>query len=400
MSGDGRDAARIRARLLAMLGHDLRSPLACIAAQASQAADAIDEGDSGASALPALRAIERGARRQLDWLADVQECLRFDVETPELALAPAYLYALWQQAACDGDALAREAGAGFESDSVDDDDDDDDACAPLPALAVLDARRLAHVLRKLLEQAAQQVAGQAPPRRMYLSMRLSRAVSQLDAPRPSAPSLALAFDVGAGGRELADHVDLAGGEIVVPAFDIDGAVAPGLALAAQLVAAMGGVLCSDGDRWRFVLRVPAAEAHEAMLPMPRFGMPEPFGRGHAVLLIEPDEAIVDYVTEVFESADFDVRHGAQALHGWIAGHWTPAFVLCADSAGDDAWQMLRLVRAGREAERDGGRPRVLLHALRPPRHGAPMLDGVDVVQVLYKPAPPELLLAAARRLLE
>lgn len=303
MSGAPDDAARIRARLLAALNHDLRAPLARIATQVG-------------SGWADLDLLDGEVRRQLEWLADLQECARFELQPPELALAPAYLHALLRHVRHDGDAL--------------------------PALALLDARRFSQVLARLGAHSGGQLALRV--RRAGDAVRLAVAAGQADGP----------WQAFSG--SLADQ-----------------RILPGLMLAAHLVRAMGGRLERSGDGVRFEIRAPLAQERDAMPPTPHFDWPEPFGAGHAILLLEPHQPMQDYLSEILESAEFDVQYAPEDR--------TPALILCADESVWEIWP--------REEA-----PPVLLHGVLPPARPA------DFVEVLYKPAPPALLLSALRRRLE
>ncbi|WP_373989886.1 hypothetical protein [Duganella sp. BuS-21] len=298
-----REAQRIRASLLAALNHDLRAPLARIAT-------------SAASGWADLAAMEAEARRQLEWLSDLQECARYALQPPELAVAAAYLHAMMRHVTHDG--------------------------AELPALAMLDARRLTQVLARVRERSDGQLALRA--------RRLPGAVE-------------LAFQAGAPDGPWSE----------VTASLADAHILPGVMLAAHLVRAMGGVLEQSGDALRFSLRAPLAEEQDAMPPTPHFDWPEPFGSGHAILLLEPHQAMQDYVSEVLESAEFDVQYEP--------GDRDPALILCADESVWEMWPR-------------GAAPPVLLHALTPP------LRPEYFVEVLYKPAPAAQLLSALRRRLQ
>jgi hypothetical protein len=297
------DAVRTRARLLAALNHDLRAPLARIATQVSTGwAD--------------LAMLDGEARRQLEWLSDLQECARFELLAPELAVAPTYLHALMRHVRQDGDQL--------------------------PALAMLDARRLAQILARLRAHGGGLLALQAQRVDDHVQLRFE--AGQADGPW----------------RE-------------VSATLADERILPGLMVAAHLVRAMGGRLQHSGDGLRFEIRAPLATEAEAMPPTPHFDWPEPFGAGHAVLLLEPHQAMQDYLSEILESAEFDVQYEPEDRE--------PALILCADESVWDIWP--------REEA-----PPVLLHALLPPARPD------DFIEVLYKPAPPALLLSALRRRLE
>ncbi|MRX06895.1 hypothetical protein GJ697_03500 [Pseudoduganella sp. FT25W] len=303
MSGDELDAARIRARLLAALHHDLRAPLARIATRAS----------TGWVDVPAM---ENDARRQLEWLSDLQECARFELQPPELAAAPAYLHGLMRHVTHDG--------------------------AELPPLAVLDARRLAQVLARLREHSGGPLVLQV---------------------RRTADAVRLHFQSGTAEAPWRDFKGSLADERILP----------GVMVAAHLVRAMGGVLQQSGDALRFETSAPLAEEQDAMPPTPHFDWPEPFGSGHAILLLEPHQPMQDYLSEILESAEFDVQYEPQDRE--------PALILCADESVWDIWP--------REEA-----PPVLLHGVVPPAR--PM----DFVEVLYKPAPPAMLLSALRRRLQ
>ncbi|RZT05725.1 hypothetical protein SAMN05216319_4977 [Duganella sp. CF402] len=294
---------QIRARLLAALNHDLRAPLARIAAGAG-------------TGFVDLGALENEARRQLEWLSDLQECARFELQAPELALAPAYLHALMRHISHDG--------------------------GELPALAMLDARRLAQALARMRDHAGGQLALQA--RRVGNEVELAFQAGQPDgAWRPVTASLA------------------------------DQRILPGVMVAAHLIRAMGGALQQSGDALRFIMRASLAEEEDAMPPTPHFDWPEPFGSGHAILLLEPHQPMQDYLSEILESAEFDVQYEP--------GDRDPSLILCADESVWEIWP--------REEA-----PPVLLHALLPPQRPG------DFIEVMYKPAPAAMLLSALRRRLE
>jgi hypothetical protein len=294
---------QIRARLLAALNHDLRAPLARIATGAG-------------TGFVDLGALENEARRQLEWLSDLQECARFELQAPELALAPAYLHALMRYISHDG--------------------------GELPALAMLDARRLAQALARMRDHAGGQLALRARCARNEVELAFQ--AGQPDGPwRPVTASLA------------------------------DQRILPGVMVAAHLIRAMGGVLQQGGDALRFTICASLAEEEDAMPPTPHFDWPEPFGSGHAILLLEPHQPMQDYLSEILESAEFDVQYEP--------GDRDPSLILCADESVWDIWP--------REEA-----PPVLLHALLPPERPG------DFIEVMYKPAPAAMLLSALRRRLE
>jgi hypothetical protein len=294
------EARRIRAQLLAALNHDLRAPLARIATAAG-------------SGVVDLHVLEHEARRQLEWLSDLQECARCELHGAELAHAPAYLHALMRHVKHDS--------------------------AALPALAVLDAQRLAQVMARLRDHAGGQLALEAAREGGHVLLHFQAGLPY-GAWRPFSATLA------------------------------DQPILPGVMLAAHLVRAMGGCLEESGDALRFTLRVPLAQERDAMPPAPQFDWPEPFGAGQAILLLEPHQPMQDYLSEILESAEFDVQYQPEDRE--------PALILCADESVWDIWP--------REEA-----PPVLLHALLPPARPE------DFTEVMYKPAPPAMLLSALRR---
>ena len=351
-AGAGADAtalllAQERLRLLARLNHDLRAPLAQIAARAH--GDGLDD-------------IAGLAHRQLAWLGDLHACARYEVAAPELAPAPTYLHALMQA-----------HGVRYQPQS-------------LSGLAMLDARLLAQVLER--------VAGH------------SGAPLVLDVAAAADGMLALAFHTGDGNGDAGDSDSGSGhwSRNDVGTGAEDGAVmgvawtdvratlerddlAPGLVLAAHLVRAMGGRLQQAGAALRFTLTAAPADEDQAMPPNPftaRDELPIPFGDGLTVLVLEPHDAMRDYLTEVFDSAGFTLCYDVQELDGI-----PPALVVCADA---DANASTGTGTAAAHVHRYQTAPR-LLHALRPPARAE------DFEVVLFKPAPAQQLLAAARCLL-
>ncbi|KQN73145.1 hypothetical protein ASF04_08450 [Duganella sp. Leaf61] len=358
--------------MLARLNHDLRAPLAQIAARAH--GDGLDD-------------IAGLAHRQLAWLGDLHACARYEVAAPELAPAPTYLHALMQA-----------HGVRYQPQS-------------LPGLAMLDARLLAQVLER--------VAGH------------SGAPLVLDVAAAADGMLALAFHTGDGNGDAGDNdndndnnndsgnwscnnvgkgtEDRAGTGVawtdVHATLERDD-LAPGLVLAAHLVRAMGGRLQQAGAALRFTLTAAPADEDQAMPPNPftaRDELPIPFGDGLTVLVLEPHDAMRDYLTEVFDSAGFTLCYDVQELDGI-----PPALVVCADAdadanastgTGTGTGTAAASAAAALAAAADGARvhryqtaPR-LLHALRPPARAE------DFEVVLFKPAPAQQLLAAARCLL-
>ena len=282
------DAADARARgaLLASLSHDLRAPLARIL----QCGVLLEPG-AGAAVRLYQGAVEASARQQLELVDDLLEFSRLELAEPELVPAPAFIYALLEQAGLEGAALAQRQGGVFSLSCPD----------PLPALAVLDARRLRQALAKLLGHAARVsqrgrfglLVRAGPLAAEDREATLTFGVSDSGAALAPADMRLLfePFQGGAGGRAGA---------------------ALGLGLAARLVAAMGGRLDAvnldgGGVCFEFSLTVALAREADALAPMPAFAPPPPFGQGWSLLLLEAEGGGADYLSEVLGCAEFEVE---------------------------------------------------------------------------------------------
>ncbi|MQA38467.1 hypothetical protein [Rugamonas aquatica] len=303
MSIGGDDPAAVRARLLALVSHQLKVPLARIAAQSTDAASAA------------------AARGQLEWLDSLRLCLHNDSGPPPQVACPLYLHALLRQAAAAGATLAREHGRVF----VHQED------AALPAVVALDGSHLAQALRQLLAAAVRRCG--AGGVRFSLQALAREGMVRLR------------FRIEAGAEEAAWRE-------VAPAFSDDLRADIGLTLAAQLVRAMQGRLLQSGDCWCFELDADIAAEEDVLAPAPEFQLPAPFGQGRTVLLLEPQAALRDYLMEILESAGFDVAGAGDA------GDAHPALIVCGDEAL--AWRLLRaggppvLLHAARPPQRPAG----------------------------------------------
>jgi CheY-like chemotaxis protein len=385
-----RTAAEARHAMLAAFGHELRAPLARIL-HLSQ------EGGAG-------EAIAACARQQLELIDDLLDYTRGQVRPAELVAAPTYLHALMRQAADEAAPLARAAGCALVL-RVEEN---------VPPLAVLDARRIRQMLRKLVLRAAHRAAaagavhaahdvpadhGAAPAHDAGAAPRI---VLALRAPSSAAaPSVSLRFSVALNGGAvfgLSAWLPF-GDDAQAPAGDENRGDALGLALAAQLAQGMQTVLDTstgeDGAEIFFTLATTAATEAEAMLPQAGFDVP-PCGDGGRILLVDSQPAMLDYLTELLDGAGYEVDCAASGEAALAQQKAAPAhLIVCAQQPPlVDAWALLRALRGAGDAAP------VIVHALAPPRPPADWAGGDAPAAVLYRPAPAPALLQAIRESLE
>lgn len=384
-----RAAAEARHGMLAIFGHELRAPLARIL-HLSQETDAT----SGA-------AIAACARQQLELIDDLLDYTRGQVRPAELVVAPTYLHALMRQIADDATALAQAAGCALVM----------RIGAQVPPLAVLDARRLRQILRKLLVRAAHRavvggsVGGDAAtaPARIVLALDALPLddLSAAAASPPAVPNALLRFSVSlAGGTAfgLSDWLPF-GDDARAPAGDENRADALGLALAGQLARGMDTTLQTtdgaDGPAIFFTLQTSAADEAEAMLPHGAFDALPPMTGGR-VLLLEAQPAMLDYLVEMLDGAGCDTTHAADVDTALALQRDQPVDLIVSSHQPPeiDAWTLLRRLR-----EAGDGVP-VVLHALTPPQRPSDCPPDGDFDAVLYRPTPALALLRLVRAALE
>jgi signal transduction histidine kinase/streptogramin lyase len=259
-----------RRRLLAHIGHDLRSPLSAIvnvARQWRQTGPGIEHP----------RKIERHARMLMELIGEVVEFSRGELTDVLLEPAPGYLYRFLYEVADEGALLAQANGNRLDvSIGMD-----------LPAVVELDFRRLRQVLSNLLGNAAKYTQNG--------EMVFTVEAQATDAGRVTR----LSFTVEDTGIGLGDS----GAEALLEPFvrGTNTSDAPGsglgLAIVAQLLARMGSRLESGngsggrGSRFSFGIDVPVADEHDVE-PDLAVGQESVAleGDGRRVIVSEPDEA--------------------------------------------------------------------------------------------------------------
>jgi signal transduction histidine kinase len=289
---DSQRAQEQRTRLLAYVGHDLRSPLVSTLQWARRL------GSPTASAPEQARlvgSIERGVGYQLALIDDLIELARGELETLEIVAAPTYLHSLLAEVAEQAQALAAQRGNQFELERR----------GPLPGIVVLDAKRVRQVLMNLLSNGAKYCA------QGRLRLEVSAA--------PAEPAL-LRFEVVDSGPGIDASTQQ---RLFTPFVRGDEAVQSqpgsglGLAIARQIVSHLGGALVlesSDGRGSRFSFTLPLHSAPESELLQPPLRVPgaPPFGAGLRVLLVDDDDSSRERLAEVLHAADFEVLHATSA----------------------------------------------------------------------------------------
>jgi signal transduction histidine kinase len=265
-----RTLLQARRRLLAHIGHDLRSPLSAIVNVARQWRGTGTEVDHP-------QKIERHARMLMELIDEVLEFSRGELTDVQLEPAPGYLYRFLYEVA-DEDLLLTQSNHNRLHVRIDSD---------LPAVVELDFRRLRQVLSNLLGNAAKYT------RNGQIVFTVGGRINE------AGTSCRLSFAVEDTGIGLGDS----GAETLLEPFvrgtNIDDAPGSGLGLAivVQLLARMGSRLEAGsgpegrGSRFSFEIEVPLADEHD-LEPDLAAGQDtvDVEGRGRRVVVAEPDAA--------------------------------------------------------------------------------------------------------------
>lgn len=353
-------------RLLAYVGHDLRAPLATILNYLGLLGK-----PANAEAARYQATIKRSALHQLELIDDLVEYARGRLDQLELVPAAVFLHDWLDNIAKQSELLAGQQNNRLVLDT-----------SNLPAVVVMDDKRLRQVLINLISNAAKFTKNGA--------IRL-----RLHATTLGAEQVALHFaveDTGAG----------------IPAYDLERIFNPferlkatsegtglGLTIARQLVQAMGGNLEASstpdvGSCFSFSINVPLAQESDVPLPDQNFNLPSLFGRGKSVLIADDNQASREYLQEVLLTADFDVEcaaNGEEALQRALAQDFA-AIVIDQYMPRMNGWEFLRRYR---EAKPDANVPVILCSAMWPQRP-ADFPPGVDFAATLLKPIQPEKIL--------
>lgn len=356
-------------RMIAYLGHDLRSPLGTIVHYVQ-----LLGSSRGQLSRHYQEVIERSVTHQLELIDDLMEYTRGELEQLNLFPAPTYLHAFLEEIAHQGELLAEQRGNRFRMLVRD----------GIPAVGIIDAKRLKQVLMNLLSNASKFTESGA--------IRMQVEFTSVGEPH-------LRFSVSDTGTGISEE-------------DLDGIFQPyerrseeqpgyglGLAIAGQIVKKMGSELKVDsapgmGSRFWFELPLDIAEESDVLLPLQAFAIPEPFGAGKRILILDRNASTRDYLTEILSLADFDVicvDLSSEAEPLLQEGHF--GMILATQTEhGDDAWRLLRKVQQY-IAECP---PPVILYTAAPPQRPKGFPDNIDFDEILLKPISAEKLLQILR----
>ncbi len=276
-------ANQIKSRMIAFVGHDLRAPLATVISYIRLLGEQAD---------PEIRryqtTIERSALYQLEMIDELVEYARGELDHLELHPMPNYLYGWLQQLADEAELLARQRNNRLTLNTD----------ASLPAVLIFDPVRLRQILLNLLGNAAKFTSDGEIRLNLYAETR-------------SDEEFSLYFVVEDTGQGIASE-DI---EKVLQPFERGASdragYGLGLAIARQLVAAMGGRLQAEseegrGSRFSFCLSL--AIGNEADIPpdTDTQAIPEDIGAGKRVLVVDDDTASRAYLEEILTGANFAV----------------------------------------------------------------------------------------------
>lgn len=272
------DAAK--GRLLGYLGHDLRAPLASMVNLARTLRPGSEfEGNR--------RAIERSSLLVLEMIDEMQQFARAPHSGAELEILPAplYLHGLLAEIAEQTQALARAGGNVLVLRPSD----------GLPAVVVLDVRRLRQVLVNLLANAAKFT------RNGHI---------WLEAGIDGYGGLQLAVRDDGPGIAQADLARVFDPFVRGPTPEHNPGMGLGLSIARQLVQAMQGTISlhsqpGQGACAALSLPLQLADESEVMWPAARPWLAQCLGEGLHALLLEPCDSARDALRERLLLAGFD-----------------------------------------------------------------------------------------------
>lgn len=369
-AGTARDS---RSRMIAYLGHDLRAPLDTIVHYVH-----LLGSSNGQLSRHYQDVIERSVTHQLELIDELMEYTRGELEQLKLFAAPTYLHAFFQELAHQGELLAEHRGNRFKILVHD----------GIPAVGVIDAKRLKQVLMNLLSNASKYTESGA----------IRMVVELIYAPEPK-----MRFSVADTGVGLSEE---ARDGIFMPYERRTGSqpgYGLGLAIADQILRMMDSSLEVDsaagmGSRFWFELPLEVAEEGDVLQPLQAFAIPEPFGTGKRVMIIDNNTVSRDFLNETLSLADFDVTDlstSADAKVLLAQAHFDTVLVTQpADS--QEAWQLLLHLHEQLQEHA----PPVILYTALPPQRPKGLPDDLDFAEVLLKPVSANRLLQILQDMLE
>jgi CheY-like chemotaxis protein len=176
----------------------------------------------------------------------------------------------------------------------------------------------------------------------------------------------------------------------------------GLAIARQVVQRMGGELelesaSNQGSRFWFELSLKPASEADVLQPDHPFSMPDPFGAGKRILLIEDNSFIRDYLSEFLAVTDFDVEYADNLEQGLssVCGQPFNAVLITGELPQRQAWEFLLKVRESNST----GAPVIVLCSAMPLQSQVEVPAEISFDGFLLKPINAEKLLRELQRTL-
>ncbi|HEX5337404.1 MAG TPA: ATP-binding protein [Gallionella sp.] len=372
--GEASKMNQAKNQMLAYIGHDLRTPLANIVHYTHLLGTA-----SGGDTRQYLSAIERSSHHQLELIDELMEYSRGELDQLKLFPAPTYLYAFLQDIAGQGELLAAHQNNRFVMALADN----------MPPVVVIDEKRLRQVLFNLLSNAAKFTSGGD------IRLRVEIAQGKPD----SARRLCFAIEDTGEGILEADQ------RRIFQPYERSKSDRPGtglgLAIAGQIVSKMGCELKMEsalgiGSRFWFEMPLETAQEDDVLQSVQAFAMPEPFGTGKRILIVESNRATRDYLNEILSLADFDVSQ-ADDMDGAIqqlSGASCDAILITGMAQKQSAWEFLLKLHESHPENT----PPVILFSAAPPQRPADFPAHLGFRVSKLKPVEPEKLLEVMREL--
>lgn len=370
-------ANRAKTQMLAYIGHDLRAPLSNITHYLQRLAT-----DGGEHARRYQATIEQSVDHQMQLIDELIEYARGELDHLELLPVPNYLYSFLQDVSGQSELLAAQQQNRFSL-RLD---------GEIPPVLVFDAKRLRQVLINLLSNA-------------------SKFTSHGEI------HLHLAAAPGAAGGRTRLRFSVTDTGFGIPGEDQQRIFLPferrhsehqgsglGLSIAHQIVRKMGSDLKLEsvpgqGSTFWFELEMDIADEHEVLPPNHTFALPEAFGAGKRLLMLEARPGSLDHLHEALLLAGFDVEHAVDTdtAPGLPEDHQFDVVLLDQPASGADE-------TGGRLAQQWHARypghtvVMILISATPSPPPGNFPHD-IDFQARLQKPVAPETLLRTLQNVL-
>lgn len=368
-----RASNQVKSRLVAFVGHDLRTPLATIINYVRLLGRHLEPNARRYQAT-----IEHSAVYQLKLIDELVEYARGELEHLELQPVPTYFYGWLEQVTEETELLAKQQGNRFilQADQA------------LPAVLVFDPGRLRQIMLNLLGNAAK--------------FTHDGEIRLLVHGEPSSTGeVSLTFIVEDGGQGISQE-DM---ERVLQPFE-RGASAQegfglGLAIARQLVQAMDGDLKAEsaqgrGSRFFFSLRLAIGKETDVVRSVDMLVAPEAIGTGKRVLVVNDHVARLEYLREILTAAEFDVVCETDASAALRLAAFVEFDLLLLDQMlrTMDAWEFMRQLDSHGVVP-----PPVIVCSARPVQRPPDYPDTIAFAATLLKPVAASRLLQAISELI-